>query len=224
MPDFASDCLTLRQIQTRLPASEASFVSGTPAVAPFLAEVMQVSRTTGLQGGVGLRLSVDLNGGFQTGAGRSGAGEGGGGVQGRSLPPTSPFLECILSATICGRTVSHRKRSLVDRSHGDAMQDLTNRHQWLNSVLTSRIESLQATLLSEPPNASVIFAALMANLNILGLCETVECMPVSTEESHTLLVESTQRSAEAVQEISTLITALAQFNQFQVIKQHALIT
>ncbi|KAH8805384.1 hypothetical protein F5884DRAFT_823098 [Xylogone sp. PMI_703] len=53
-----------------------------------------------------------------------------------------PFTECVVLATIYGRAFSHRQQSLVERVYGDVSQEFWDRHHWLVSILTNRIQRL----------------------------------------------------------------------------------
>lgn len=132
---------------------------------------------------------------------------------------SSPFAEIILVATICGRSLAHKKRSMVEQSYGEVTADFCRRHQWLSAILSARIGSLTPPKpydVSELTDPSLIFAALTANMNVLFLCDVIESMPLGTEESHALLTDYKQRSLEAAHETSKLIAAGAQLNPFQV--------
>ena len=132
---------------------------------------------------------------------------------------TSPFAECILVATICGRSLSHKKRSMVEQSYGEVTADFCRRHQWLSTILTARIRSLTPPTpydISGLTDPSLIFAALTANMNVLFLCDVIESMPLGTEESHAILTDYKQRSLEAAHETGKLIAASTQLNLFQV--------
>ncbi|KAM0810169.1 putative Zn(2)-C6 fungal-type domain-containing protein [Seiridium cardinale] len=197
---FTIDCFTAihgglpltfneQEIRTRLPAPEIQFTTGRCSITmPFIFEI--ISRGT-LD-----NLSNSLGSGF----------------------PTSPFAECILVAALCGRSVSHKKRSMVERGYGEVTQDFCRRHKWLATVLASRIESLAPDTprdFSTLTDSTLILASLVAHMNVLFLCEVIESMPLGTEESHVLRSEYKQKSFMAVQEMGKLAFAVSQLDHFQ---------
>ncbi|KAK3324864.1 hypothetical protein B0H66DRAFT_587751 [Apodospora peruviana] len=190
-----------QEIRTRLPAPEANFIGGRPITMPFLSEVIAQNTNNS---------SYPASPGGSTSGGAF---------------STSPFVESILVATICGRCLAHKQRSSVEQSYSEleVTPDFCRRHRWLDSILTSRIETLSAQTAAytptEIPDPTLIFAALVANLNVLVLCEVIESMPLGTEESHSLLLEYNHRSLKAAQEIGSLATTLTQLNHFQM-KHH----
>lgn len=105
-----------QEISTRLPAPDENFTCSRPAVMPFLSEVMS-----------------------RTGSDHTDRGPGG-----TSAAHSSSFFESILVATLAGRILSHRQRSAVEQSQtsGQVTQDFCRRHQWLDRILRSRIETL----------------------------------------------------------------------------------
>ncbi|KAK8023540.1 hypothetical protein PG993_011606 [Apiospora rasikravindrae] len=180
-----------QEIRTRLPVPESQFLTGRSSVAmPFLSKIMAS------YGSEGSRASPTCD--F----------------------PTSPLVECIFAASLCGRNVTHKQRSMVEQSHGEAVtQEFRRRHQILDSLLTSRIDSLGAacghdfSLLTDP---SLIFAALVAHMNVLSLREVIDSVPLGTELSHELRTQQVQKSYLASGHIGKLATAVSHLDRFQV--------
>lgn len=146
----------------------------------------------------------------------------------------SPFIESIIVATLCGRTLEHQQRRSVslpqhhlmlhhpDR-HRDSAYDFCRQHRSLSGLLIQHMKMLQVQLSSpmENPDPIYIFVALAVCMAIFMLYETIESNPLGTETQATkavdaLLVEHKQHSLDAAYELGVLITALGQLNHFQV--------
>ncbi|KAK8103268.1 Transcription factor [Apiospora sp. TS-2023a] len=179
------------EIRTRLPAPDAQFSTGRDSVAmPFLSDILGRS---GYQG-------VGYTGDF----------------------PTSPLVECIIAASLCGQNITHKNRSRTEQGYGGEMvftQDFCHRHQWLDTLLTSRMKSLGAdfgqdiSFLTDP---LMIFAALVVHMNVLFLGEVIDSMPLHTEMSHALRTKQEQKSLLAAEQMSKLATAVSHLDRSQV--------
>lgn len=130
----------------------------------------------------------------------------------------SPFTESIIIATICGRALGLKQTSAVAYADRDIDQEFCRPHQSLNTLLALRTRTLWMQISSsfDHPDPMLIFVTLVAYMTTFMLCESVESMPVGTEEWHAILVESKQRSLEAAHELGMLTAVLAQLNYFQV--------
>ncbi|KAK7946047.1 fungal specific transcription factor domain protein [Apiospora aurea] len=177
-----------QEIRTRLPVPESWFLAGrSPVTMPFLDEIMASSDSA--------RASPTCD--F----------------------PTSPLVECIFAASLCGRNVAHKQLSMMEQCRGEvATEDFCRRHQSLDALLTSRIESLGAacgqdfSLLTDP---SLIFAALVAHVNVLFLQEVIDSMPLETEMSHALRTQQERKSILAAEQVCKLATAVSHLDRFQ---------
>ena len=129
-----------------------------------------------------------------------------------------PFTQSIIVATICGRTLALRQRPVLQQAYQDIISKFYHRHRTLSTFLTARIKtlSMQITSTSEHPDSLLMFSTLAAYMIMFMLYETIETIPLGTDEAHTLLLGHEQRSLDAVQELDLLITMLSQVNHFQV--------
>ncbi|RYP04697.1 hypothetical protein DL765_010100 [Monosporascus sp. GIB2] len=142
----------------------------------------------------------------------------------------SPFTESIIVATICGRALEHKQRSLVvhqqhvhlhpsDRNR-DATYEFCRRHRALNTLVMQRIKMLSMHVSSTPehPDPILVYVVLAAYMAVFMLCETIESGPLGTEAqavADALLMEHNQRSLDAVHALGPLIATLEQLNHFQ---------
>jgi hypothetical protein len=129
-----------------------------------------------------------------------------------------PFTQSIVVATICGRTLALKQRLVSQQAHQDFITEFYLRHRTLSTFLTARINILskQITSTSEHPDPLLLFSTLAAYMILFMLYETMETIPLGTDEVHTLLLGHEQRSLDAAHELDVLISMLPQVNHFQV--------
>ncbi|KAL5000326.1 hypothetical protein BDV10DRAFT_200099 [Aspergillus recurvatus] len=134
----------------------------------------------------------------------------------------SAFTECIIVATIWGRSLSHKQRSAVEQVYGNVTPEFWTRHRWLDAILRTRIEllSLHQSSFSEIMDPMLIFVILIANTNVLFLSSIIEGMPPEveqwTEQWPELVKTYRENSRIAAEEILTMTEALVALNRFQV--------
>lgn len=129
-----------------------------------------------------------------------------------------PFTQSIVVATICGRTLALKQRLVSQQAYQDVITEFYLRHRTLSTFLTGRIKilSMQITSTSEHPDALLLFSTLAAYMILFMLYETIETIPLGTDEAHTILHGHEQRSLDAAHELDVLISMLTQVNHFQV--------
>ncbi|TGJ85570.1 hypothetical protein E0Z10_g3192 [Xylaria hypoxylon] len=119
---------------------------------------------------------------------------------------TSPFMQSVIVATICGRVLEHKQRPPTthsqhqDPSSMDPNRDISHDTEQLDPIL--------------------VFVTLAAYMAILVLCETVEPMNFgieaqSTQMTDALLFEQNQRALDAAHELAMLTTRLGHIDHFQ---------
>jgi len=129
---------------------------------------------------------------------------------------TSPLSECIVLMTICSRALAHKQVTDMEVLCGNSPREFTSRHDWLNSLLTSRLNSLKANY---PPasftsDPMIIFAHLVARTAIIYLCHIME--PLSKDVQTFSLVSNQQdRAVWAAQDISRLAGELENIGYFK---------
>lgn len=130
----------------------------------------------------------------------------------------SPFAECIVLATICGRALLHKHCASVERVYGHTSQDFWDRHHWIDNILTQRITMLT---MKYPPASQhidpmLIFTEMVANTAILFLYKIIELMPCQTPTTSANVIEYKQRAVKAAGEIVSITRALSLFTQAKV--------
>lgn len=128
------------------------------------------------------------------------------------------FTECIIWATICGRGMSHRQQSAVERVYGNVTQDFWDRHHWLDTILTQRMQilSLHYSSASVHVDPMLLFTSMMAQTTVLHLYKTIESMSWEMEKSQLIATEYGKRSVSAAREIVILAKALSSLSYFKV--------
>ncbi|GIC93031.1 fungal specific transcription factor domain-containing protein [Aspergillus udagawae] len=125
----------------------------------------------------------------------------------------SPFVECVIGATICGRVLQHRQNAPTRPCEG-----FCSRHRTLNALLAQRIRMLRIYASLEYPDPIIAFVALTAQVDVLMLYDLIESKPLGTSMEGTQLVqalhaEHQQQALDAVTDISLLVAVLGQHFQ-----------
>lgn len=130
----------------------------------------------------------------------------------------SSFTEFIVLATIGGRSISHMQQSTVERLYGHVSQDFWDRHQWLDTIITQRIQtlSLQYLFPSEQVDPVLLFTHMFAHAAFLLLTKIIEAMSRETGDYQSTVIEYSNRSSSAAHEIVYLAKALSQLSCFKV--------
>ncbi|KAK3936680.1 pyrimidine pathway regulatory protein 1 [Diplogelasinospora grovesii] len=120
----------------------------------------------------------------------------------------SPLAECAILVTICGRALSHCHVLMVERTYGSASLDFWPRHEWLDGVLTKRLETLSASYPVMPAVADpmLLFAFMMAQTTTIYLCRIMEALDMANQRN-TAVVKYQQRAVRAAREIASLTKA-----------------
>ncbi|EAU36567.1 predicted protein [Aspergillus terreus NIH2624] len=89
---------------------------------------------------------------------------------------TSPFNECVILATICGRSLFHAQQYSVRFIYGDTAPNWTDQHQWLDSLLNNRLQILSQyypspTQICDP---MLSFAHIMGQASVIHLYKGME--------------------------------------------------
>ena len=125
----------------------------------------------------------------------------------------SPFTECVIGATVCGRVLEHRQKA-----PGRPDQEFCRQHRALQALLTQRIRMLRLYASLEYPDPILAFVALAAHISMLMLYDLVKSRPLGTDTQATqltqaLYTEQKQQSLDAVADVALLISVLDQHFQ-----------
>ncbi|KAL4790165.1 fungal-specific transcription factor domain-containing protein [Aspergillus venezuelensis] len=134
-----------------------------------------------------------------------------------SLHPISPFSECIILATICGRALAHRQKAAVEQLSisGDVavFEGFWTRHQWLHEMLNNRIQSLSASPQVDP---MLMFARIVAQTMVLFLHSVLESITWKTGDHLLGIIEYERLCIMAAHEVVNLVKLQGQLGYFKV--------
>ncbi|KGO36756.1 Transcription factor, fungi [Penicillium expansum] len=130
---------------------------------------------------------------------------------------TSPFNECAILATICGRSLFQAQQYSVRFVYGDMAPNWTDQHQWLDNVLTNRLQILSQhypspTQVCDP---MLSFAHIMGQASVIHLYKGMESIVWAVNEG-ALVLEYRRRALSAAQEIVKQAKGLIEFYFFKV--------
>ncbi|KAK0746899.1 fungal-specific transcription factor domain-containing protein [Schizothecium vesticola] len=120
----------------------------------------------------------------------------------------SPLAECAILATICGRAMSHAQVSNVERAYGNASLDFWLRHEWLDSMLNKRLETLSShyPVVSAVADSMLLFAFLVAQTAVIYLADVIESL-APEQRCQPNVSEYRNRAVAAAREIARLSKA-----------------
>lgn len=117
----------------------------------------------------------------------------------------SPLAECAILVTIYGRTLSHKQATALGSMYSSTPLDVCARHDWLDGILTRRLNSLEvnypSTSLTLDP--MIVFSYMIAYSAIIYMCGSIETMS-RNEQNRALVWQFQERGLWAAQEITRL--------------------
>ena len=130
---------------------------------------------------------------------------------------TSAFTECIILATISGRALSHRHQSIVENMYVNATDAFWERHQWINAILTQRIDILSQRYpsTSQHVDPMLLFTCMIAQMTVLYLYITMRSA-VHMSDNRGVIAEYERCASVAVGEVTNLTKILTQFSPIKV--------
>ncbi|KAL8759484.1 MAG: hypothetical protein Q9184_003609 [Pyrenodesmia sp. 2 TL-2023] len=117
----------------------------------------------------------------------------------------SPLAECAITATICGRVLSHNHVSAVEQIYGNAALDFWVRHEWLHATLAKRRDSLlfNHSSVSAFADPMLLFAFMAVHATTIYLCEIAETSR-HVEHYEATVVEYQNQALMAAREIARI--------------------
>lgn len=84
----------------------------------------------------------------------------------------SSFNECLILATICGRSLLQRQQHHISKAYGDTAVNLVEQHRWLDDILVARLQVLAQCY--PPPTESndplLVFANIFSQATVIHFC------------------------------------------------------
>lgn len=129
----------------------------------------------------------------------------------------SPFNECLILVTICGRSLLHGQQYKISKAYGDMALDSTEQRHWLDSILTTRLQVLSQSFPSptEAFDPLLLFANILAQATVVYFCNGVmESVANSSDplEACTEVLECQNRALTATKTIVLLAKALRELH------------
>ncbi|KAI1468332.1 fungal-specific transcription factor domain protein [Daldinia caldariorum] len=117
----------------------------------------------------------------------------------------APLAECVIIVTICSRALSHKQIYTIETLYSNIPLDFSSRHDWLDGMLTRRLNNLQvnypALTVAESP--MIIYSYMVACSAIIYLCRIMETLSIA-DQNQSLVWEYQDRGLWAAQEISRM--------------------
>ncbi|KAJ5301958.1 hypothetical protein N7508_006821 [Penicillium antarcticum] len=132
-----------------------------------------------------------------------------------TLKVGSSFNECLILATICGRTLLQIQQYQISKAYGDTLLDSTEQRRWLDNLLTTRLQALSQYYPS-PTKAYdplLLFAIILGQVTVIYFCKaTMEPMPASISplQGDTEFSNYQNRALEASETVIHLATTLCE--------------
>lgn len=140
---------------------------------------------------------------------------------------TSPFVECIMVATVAGFALSHRAETCSSGTSGsyptgtdlegqeDGRGDFWSRHFWLHGLVTKRMNTitLEDPLVGQDQDPTFLFLTLTWRAIMLHLCQTA--MRIQ-DQSAPATTETAQEVEKAAHEVLRLMGKLSLSNGWTV--------
>ncbi|KAK9774084.1 putative Zn(2)-C6 fungal-type domain-containing protein [Seiridium cardinale] len=117
----------------------------------------------------------------------------------------SNIAECVITATICGRALSHKQTSIVEKAYSSPPIDYVARHNWLEGLLDARLKSLPISTPHDAiaPNPMVAFTTILTHAAVLYLWHIGELL-LYKDEDQSLLLPLAERGLDSARELCRL--------------------
>jgi hypothetical protein len=134
-----------------------------------------------------------------------------------NLMVRSPFNECIILVTISGRSLLHSQKNNIFKAYGDTALNLAEQYQWLDNILTTRLQILSNCYPSptETYDPMLLFASILGQATVIYCCKgmmRLEARPVNSIESSTEALDCQQRALAAIATIVRFAKALCELH------------
>ena len=129
----------------------------------------------------------------------------------------SPFNECVILVTICGRSLLHGQKSHVLSVYQDEFPAWSDQHRWLDNILANRLEILSQHYHATASMCDImpLFANIIGQVSVIYLCKGVETVSWTCEESRVLALKYRQRALAATEQVVNFAKALSDFHLFK---------
>jgi hypothetical protein len=124
----------------------------------------------------------------------------------------SPFNECLILATICGRSLLRGQQYNISGAYGDIVMDWAEQRRWLDGILTSRLQILSKCypLPTEAYDSLLLFANILGQTIIVYYCKGMMELLASPVDSQVL--DCQRRALAAAETVIRLAKALRELH------------
>ncbi|KAK9491685.1 transcription factor [Lipomyces doorenjongii] len=134
-----------------------------------------------------------------------------------SLKVRSPFNECLILATICGRSLLRGQQYNISKAYGDMALDWAEQRRWLDCILTTRLKVLSQCYPSptEAYDPLILFANILGQATVVYFCKGMMnsvASPIDPLEASTEVSECQHRAIAAATTIVRLAKALRELH------------
>ena len=123
----------------------------------------------------------------------------------REPRPYSNIAECVISATICGRALSHQQTSIVEKAYSSPPIDYVARRNWLEGLLDDRLETLRISRsqYAMTPDPMTAFSTILIHAAVLYLWHIADLL-LDKDEDQSLILPLAARGLESARELCRL--------------------
>lgn len=91
------------------------------------------------------------------------------------LKVRSPFNECLILVTICGRILLQSQQHHISKAYGGMTIDYMEQRLWLETLLTTRLQVLSQCYPSptEVYDPLLLFASILGHATVVYFCKTI---------------------------------------------------
>ncbi|KAJ5310737.1 uncharacterized protein N7443_003198 [Penicillium atrosanguineum] len=136
----------------------------------------------------------------------------------------SPFNECLILATICGRSLLQSQRYHISKAYGDMAMDGSDQRRWLDSILTSRLQILSQYYPSptESYDPLLLFANILGQATIIYFCKAMTDTVADSNRSNNEITEILNYKARALEASAAIIRLASTLRELPFSKVHPL--
>ncbi|KAJ0420204.1 fungal-specific transcription factor domain-containing protein [Aspergillus carlsbadensis] len=129
----------------------------------------------------------------------------------------SPFSELVMMATVCGRALVHHYQALVETNYKSSIRNFHDRHQWIDSTLTQRLDIIAGSSMTESNDPLILFTRMLGQTTRLYLHHTLELSAYDFDTAGLVsVIEYDKIAFKAAQRMVSLTRTLNQLNSFKV--------
>ncbi|KAJ5290943.1 fungal-specific transcription factor domain-containing protein [Penicillium angulare] len=130
-----------------------------------------------------------------------------------TLQVQSSFNECLILATICGRSLLQSQQYHISKAYGDGNTDWSEQRRWLDSILKNRLQVLSQNYPAptESNDPLLLFANILGQATVIYFCKTISDTSAddgSLRENSPEFIQYQYRALEASTNIISLASIL----------------